>query len=269
MPHTCSLSPQPELRIRRSGRSGAAKFIAEFPVYQEKFEAIKNISLAFSTVSHLKVVSSSFLALWCGFCCGKSHRIEVTHLHHPNAFRLTCHRFALVSLLAGPLTFQSAAHAQTLRATPRPLITQNIDEANLVTLHGNTRSEANAVNDRGRVDDDFSMNHMLLQLQRSPEQEQALGQLIDSMHDRNSPNYQKWLTATEFGKQFGLAQGDLTTITNWLQSRGFAVNVVYPNGMLIDFSGTAGQVRDAFHTEIHHLSVNGTQHIANISDPQI
>ncbi len=41
------------------------------------------------------------------------------------------------------------------------------------------------------------------------------------------------------------------------------------NGLLIDFSGTAGQVREAFHTEIHQLDVKGVQHIANMSDPQI
>ena len=39
--------------------------------------------------------------------------------------------------------------------------------------------------------------------------------------------------------------------------------------MVIDFSGTAGQVREAFSTEIHYLEVNGAQHIANMSDPQI
>lgn len=195
--------------------------------------------------------------------------IEVIHLHHSNAFHTACQRFASVSLLACPLLFHTAASAQTVHAAPRPMITETIDDTKLVTLHGNTRSEANAANDRGRVDDDFAINHMLLQLQRSPEQEQTLDRLIDSLHDRTSPNYQKWLTAAEFGKEFGLAQEDLTAITNWLQSRGFSVNVVYPNGMLIDFSGTAGQVRDAFHTEIHHLSVDGKQHIGNMSDPQI
>ena len=38
---------------------------------------------------------------------------------------------------------------------------------------------------------------------------------------------------------------------------------------MIDFSGTAGQVREAFHTEIHNLEVTGKKHIANMSDPQI
>jgi subtilase family serine protease len=45
--------------------------------------------------------------------------------------------------------------------------------------------------------------------------------------------------------------------------------VDYTNNVLIDFSGTAGQVREAFHTEIHNLNVKGVKHIANMSDPQI
>jgi len=39
--------------------------------------------------------------------------------------------------------------------------------------------------------------------------------------------------------------------------------------MLIDFSGTAGQVRNAFQTEIHHLEVHGERHVSNVSDPRI
>jgi subtilase family serine protease len=39
--------------------------------------------------------------------------------------------------------------------------------------------------------------------------------------------------------------------------------------MVIDFSGTAGQVTQAFHTEIHKLDVAGAMHIANMSDPEI
>ena len=39
--------------------------------------------------------------------------------------------------------------------------------------------------------------------------------------------------------------------------------------MVIDFSGTAGEIAEAFHTEIHYLDVDGEQHFANMSDPQI
>ena len=51
---------------------------------------------------------------------------------------------------------------------------------------------------------------------------------------------------------------------------GFSVNRAYQNGLVIDFAGTAAQIREAFHTEIHNLDLpNGEKHIANIRDPQI
>ncbi|HKN01973.1 MAG TPA: protease pro-enzyme activation domain-containing protein [Candidatus Binataceae bacterium] len=113
------------------------------------------------------------------------------------------------------------------------------------------------------------MEHMLLQLRRSPEQEQALDKYIAELEDPRSANYHHWLTAQEMREKYGLPAQDIETITNWLKSHGFTINRVYPNGMVIDFSGNAGEVNEAFHTEIHHLSVNGTMHIANMSDPQI
>ena len=151
---------------------------------------------------------------------------------------------------------------------PRALITEAINESTLVTLAGNTRPEATAANDRGAVADSLPMEHLWLQLRRSPEQEQALEKYLDELQDPKSPNYHHWLTAQEFAARYGLAQGDLAKITGWLQSHGFTVNLVYPNNV-IDFSGTAGQVREAFHTEIHNLEVNSEKHIANMSDPQI
>ncbi|MGA2410217.1 MAG: protease pro-enzyme activation domain-containing protein, partial [Candidatus Binataceae bacterium] len=149
------------------------------------------------------------------------------------------------------------------------LITQKIDESNLVTLAGNTRPEANAQNDRGPVASDFPLNHLWLQLRRPPGKERALSQRLNELTDPKSPNYHHWLTAREFGQEYGLARADLATITGWLQSHGFTINGVNPNGVLIDFSGTAGRVNEAFHTEIHRLSANGAQHFANMSDPQI
>jgi len=151
----------------------------------------------------------------------------------------------------------------------RVLITQRVNETQLHTLAGNTRSQANALNDRGRVADDFPMQHMLLQMQRPEEQEQAARQMVDDLHNPKSASFHKWLTAAQYGQLFGPAQSDIDTVTGWLKSQGFTVNAVYPSGMQIDFSGTAGQVRTAFHTEIHNLSVDGVAHVANMSDPQI
>ena len=151
----------------------------------------------------------------------------------------------------------------------RVMVTRAVNDNLLHRLSGNTRSQANAQNDAGPVDDNLAMDHMILQLQRPPEQDAALEQLIQSQQDPQSPNYHRWLTAAEFGASFGPAQEDIAAVTGWLTSHGFQVNTIYPSGMLIDFSGTAGQVRTAFHTAIHNLNVDGVTHLANMSDPMI
>jgi subtilase family serine protease len=171
--------------------------------------------------------------------------------------------------LAGVAALMVSACSGMAQTPARPLITSRIDEATLVTLRGNTRTEATAMNDRGRVEDATRMDHMFLLLQRAPEREQALVSMIDQLHDRKSTNFHHWLTPQQFGENYGVGQADLQLIQKWLESHGFTVNSTYPNHMMMDFSGTAGQVRESFHTEMHRLSVNGETHIANMSDPRI
>jgi subtilase family serine protease len=169
------------------------------------------------------------------------------------------------------LGLTSALLAQSVGTAPdaRVLITQTVDSGRLHTLAGNTRPEATTGNDRGKVAEAFAMDHILLQLQRSPEREQALRSFIDQQHNSRSPNFHAWLTAAQIGQMYGPAPSDIETVSAWLRSNGFTVNTVYPGGMVMDFSGTAGQVLAAFHTEIHRLLVDGKEHIANMSDPQI
>src|SRR5271165_4099459 len=164
------------------------------------------------------------------------------------------------------LAIVGAGHAQT---PARPLIQAAIDERILAVLGGNTRPEAAANHDMGRVPENFRMRHMFLQLRRSPAQEQALERFIGELHTPGSTNFHRWLNAEQFGDTYGLALVDLNTITGWLLAHGFTVNALYPNRTLIEFDGTAGQVRTAFHTEIHRLDVGGATHFANMSDPSI
>jgi SAM-dependent methyltransferase len=170
-----------------------------------------------------------------------------------------------IAALAFAFTFNHVSDAEAKRV----LITQKIQESNLVALTGNTRPDANKKNDRGAVADDLPLDHLMLQLRRPNELETALEQYIGQLHDPKSQNFHKWLTAAQVGATYGLAQGDLDTLTSWLRSQGFKVNEVYPTGTVIDFSGTAAEVEASFHTKIHNLDVNGVHQIANMSDPRI
>lgn len=158
---------------------------------------------------------------------------------------------------------------QTVSAPATPHIVQAVNDANLTPLVGNTHPLAIPAYDRGAVADSFPMEHMYLQLRRSPEQEQALETLMQEMQDPQSPNYHRWLTAAELGENFGPAQPDIDRIVEWLTSHGLQVNGVSKSRLTIDISGTAGQVRAAFRTQIHNYNVNGEQHIANSGDPKI
>lgn len=144
-----------------------------------------------------------------------------------------------------------------------------VDDRALVSLHGNVHRLAQSQYDQGRVPDDMLLEHIILMLQRSTVQEQALQTRIDQMHNRRSPYFQKWLTPEQVGGCYGTVDSDIAAVTGWLQKHGFKVDSVPAGKTLLYFTGTAGQVRNTFHTEIHNLNVKGEQHIANMSEPQI
>lgn len=169
--------------------------------------------------------------------------------------------------LTGPSGRNIAAHAQAASATP--LINDAIDELNLVRLAGQTHPLISSATDEGAVADSMRMEHLQLQLQRSPEREAALAAAIREREEPGSANYHHWFTASKLGEEFGPAQQDTETVSRWVSSHGFQVNGVSKNGLTIDISGTAAQVREAFHTEIHSYVKNGKAYIANASEPAI
>jgi hypothetical protein len=164
---------------------------------------------------------------------------------------------------------QTAIAASTQSGDVPARITQAVDESSLTRLGGNTYPLARAEFDRGAADPDMPLHRMLLVLKRSPEQETALQQLLLKLQDKSSSNYHKWLTPEQFGQQFGPAEQDLQIVTSWLASHGFQVAGVSKGRVVIEFSGTVGQVLEAFHTAIHKYVVNGEAHWANSGDPQI
>jgi hypothetical protein len=165
-------------------------------------------------------------------------------------------------------TPESAAAVPQAAAVPAR-ITQAIDETQLVRLKGNVHPLARPEFDQGIVPEATPMKRMMLLLQRSPEQEAALRQLMDEQLSKDSPSFHKWLTPQQFGKEFGPAEADIQTISDWLTRQGFQQINVGSGRTAIEFSGNVGQVRNAFHTEIHQFKVNGELRQANVSDPQI
>jgi subtilase family serine protease len=174
----------------------------------------------------------------------------------------------LVFFLAFIPFFSARVSGQTGNVPSR--ISEAVDNTKLTVLRGNVHPMARAEFDRGPAPASLPMEHMLLVLTRSAAQQAALETLLAQQQDRSSPNFHQWLTPEQFGQQFGPSDQDIQAITSWLQSNGFHVNEVAKGRTTIDFSGTAAQVQQAFHTTIHmYVLANGEQHWANSSDPQI
>jgi subtilase family serine protease len=156
--------------------------------------------------------------------------------------------------------------AVTAQSPPSSLVTRPIDESQTVTLRGTVHPLTRAGSDQGAVPDSFAANRMLLMLNRPPERETALRQFLAEVHNPGSATYHKWVTPEQFGELFGPSDSDIQTAVGWLASHGFRVARVTKSKSLIEFSGTAANVREAFHSEIHQYSVNEETHFANDRD---
>ena len=156
--------------------------------------------------------------------------------------------------------------AQMSLAQTASRINRAIDDSSLVRIPNSTHPLTARAADLGQVDSHLPMLRMVLVLKPSEVQEAELARLLDHQHDKNSATYHKWLAPEEYGRRFGPSQEDLAQITTWLQQKGFHIDGIARGRQWIEFSGDAGQVAQAFHTEVHHFSLNGEQHIANARD---
>jgi hypothetical protein len=168
----------------------------------------------------------------------------------------------VISIISACLILAVAAPAQI-----RNRIAQNIGDTEPVVV-SSRHPLARAEFDQGRVEGGMQITHASIVFKLSAAQQGDLDQLLAEQQDPHSSNYHKWLTPEQYGQQFGPTDSDLQTITAWLQSHGFEVGSTKGRTVL-EFSGTAGQVREAFHTTIHKYIVNGEQHWANANDPLI
>ena len=170
-------------------------------------------------------------------------------------------------LLALGLLSSSATYGQT-RTVAVPRVQGAVDPAQTIPLKANILPVTKTAYDQGALPDGAS-GRMMVVLQRSPEQEKALNELLAAQKDPKSALYKKWLTPEQFGATYGVADADVQAVTGYLSAQGFQVGRISKNKMTIEFSGTAGQVRSSFGTEIHSYALSGRAFTANASVPQI
>ncbi len=164
------------------------------------------------------------------------------------------------------LLVQGLAFARSGAAAVAP---NAINEADRVVLHNNVNKLARGQFEIGRTDPSLPMERMIMSLALRPGAQADLVQLLDNLHNPASPQYHQWLTPEQFGARFGIGDNDLQSVVNWLTSHGFTVDEVAHGRGWVNFSGTAGQVEEAFGTEIHDFKVDGVVRHANTIDPSV
>ena len=175
-------------------------------------------------------------------------------------------RCILILFVLGAVLLSNPAVGQVEGLTR---IQQPVDETRRTILRGNTHPSARTEFDLGAAAADLPMERMLLVLKRNREQEAALRQFLNDQQVKNSTNYHQWLTPEQFGNQFGPSDSDLEIVASWLRYHGFQIVNRSSGRTVIEFSGSAGEVKEAFHTEIHKYLVNEEEHWANSTDPEI
>ena len=138
-----------------------------------------------------------------------------------------------------------------------------------VRLAGDVPPLARAEFDAGAVNANLRLERMVLVLAPSPEQQADLDALVTAQQDPNSPHYYEWLSPNEFGARFGVNDVQLAKVNAWLGANGLTVDEVPAGRRIVEFSGTAGQISNAFHVAIRYYRVNGAMHLANAQQPQI
>ena len=135
----------------------------------------------------------------------------------------------LATTVAAVLIFALPTGAQnSVTSRPGHLITQEINDNNMVTLHGNVRSQGERRQRSRSRSRRPAHGPPAAAIAAAPEQKAALEKLIEEMHTPGSPNFHQWLTAAQSTSRYGLSQEDVAKISGWLVAQGLHVNVAYP-----------------------------------------
>jgi len=146
-------------------------------------------------------------------------------------------------------------------------VVSNIDESSRVPIQHTVPARARLATDNGRTPAGQTLSALTLRFNMTSAQQAALTQLLLDLQNPSSPSYHHWLTPAQFGARFGLNAADLAKVTGWLSGQGFTVTRTAPSSTSVTFTGTVAQVEQAFGTSIHALTIDGEQHMANLTDP--
>ena len=176
--------------------------------------------------------------------------------------------FAMASVSSALLTAQTPEQARPAKIVPSRVLSV-VDLNDRVALSRIARPWTTKATDLGAVAGQTPAPRMILLLQRSAQQQQALNEYVSDLQNASSPRYHHWLTPGQYADTYGINAEDVAAVTAWLQSQGFVLDKVAPARNAIEFSGSVAQLQQAFGTQVHRLTLGDRSEITSVSSIQV
>src|ERR1035437_2527234 len=111
-----------------------------------------------------------------------------------------------------------------------------------VTLPGTSPLVPQTALDLGVAPAGSRVERVLLLLEPSPEQQQALNTELQNQQTPGSADYHHWLTPSAFAAKYANSAEDVAAVVAWLESEGLQVATLPAGRGWVEVSGTATQV---------------------------
>jgi subtilase family serine protease len=102
-----------------------------------------------------------------------------------------------------------------------------------------------------------------------PHNRDVLDALAQQLYSSNSPNYRRWLKASDIAAQFAPTSAEAKAVEDFFTSNNLKIVRVGPNNFYVRAQGTVGDVEKAFQVQINNYQVGNQTLWANASDPYI
>src|SRR6185312_10055179 len=191
--------------------------------------------------------------------------------HRPDATAMRGRRFLALAAGSLALAAQTPAPGRTAAGSTDnpPRIRQSVNDNVRLQAAGGVPALVRRSTDLGALPPEQAVRRLVLVLRRGPAQEGALRLLLREQLNRNSPQFHRWLSPSEFGEKFGVGDADTAVISRWLGAHGLKIDRLSQGRDVIEASGTAAEVAEAFATPLHRFRQNAEEFVANTQPPTL
>jgi len=140
--------------------------------------------------------------------------------------------------------------------SPASIFSSRAADSARITLRGHQPAIVSQLQAKGSLSSATSLSLAIGLPLRNRE---ALTNLLEQIYDPASANYHHFLTPEEFTAQFGPTIQDYEMVVNFAKVNGLTVTGRYSNRMLLDVTGKAADIQNAFQVNLrvyHHPTEN-------------